>query len=213
MYEAWKRLSLSGLIYWVALGWLCTASAALAAGPDIRGRVELQVSGVSLAQVGPVVVYLEMLDGQAEKPATDPATMLQRNARFRPTFLIVMRGQAVEMPNFDAIYHNVFSFSRPNDFDLGLYPAGESRSIVFEHAGVVKMYCSIHENMNAPIFVAPGPHYTLIDPDGRFVLKDVPPGRYRLSTWCERLPSTTREVTVEAGRGVEVEIQLATLSS
>jgi hypothetical protein len=30
-------------------------------------------------------------------------------------------GSTVAFPNFDALYHNVFSLSQPHPFDLGLY--------------------------------------------------------------------------------------------
>jgi plastocyanin len=69
--------------------------------------------------------------------------MHQREARFAPPFLAIAAGQSVAMENDDAIYHNVFSFSKSNDFDLGLYPAGESRTVTFRYAGVVRTYCSI----------------------------------------------------------------------
>ena len=81
-----------------------------------------------------------------------------------------------------------------------------------EHNAVRLAYCSIHESMNATIFVAPGPHHALIRPDGRFEMKGVPTGRYRLSTWCERLPATQMEIVVEADSDLEVEVQLLSLT-
>ena len=71
------------------------------------------------------------------------------------------------MPNDDVIFHNVFSYSTPNDFDLGLYPRGESRAKTFQYPGVVRIYCSIHESMNATIFVAPSIWHAVVGADGR----------------------------------------------
>ena len=134
---------------------------------ELRGRVSLGVAGVPLAAVAPVVVYLEALDGaRSRAPPRAPARMRQRDARFSPPFLVVAAGQSVEMANDDAIYHNVFSYSRPNDFDLGLYPAGESRKLVLRHPGVVKLYCSIHESMNATILVAPTRWFDVVNAKG-----------------------------------------------
>jgi len=167
--------------------------------PAVRGRVKLSIPGVSMTDVGPVVAYLERLDGDpsAGRPPA-PASIVQVGANFDPGFLVIERGQPVEMPNADAIYHNVFSFSKPNDFDLGLYPAGESRTIQLDHAGVVKIYCSIHESMSGTIFVAPEPHFSVVGASGRFTIEGVPPGRYRLSVWCERLPTLSMEIEVGA---------------
>ncbi len=175
----------------------------------VRGRVLLSVEGASLPDAGAIVVYLEPRDGAQGlgRPEGTPR-IRQRNARFTPGFLAIAVGQTVEMPNDDAIYHNVFSYSKPNEFDLGLYRAGESRSITFQHPGAVKFYCSIHENMNGTIFVAPSPYFSTVSPEGRFEIRNVAAGRYRLSTWSERLPGMSREIQVRAGSTVELEIRV-----
>ncbi len=192
---------------------LVLALPAAASATDVRGKVDLALPGVSIADVGPVVVYLERLDRAAEAPPELPeARIVQEGARFSPGFLVVSPGQPVDMPNADGIYHNVFSFSKPNDFDLGLYPAGQSRTVRFETPGLVKIYCSIHESMSAAILVAPGPHHAVVSTAGRFAIDDVPPGRYRLSVWCERLAGTSVEIEVTAERGAPVEVQWSPLT-
>jgi len=188
-----------------ATAWLwaaCLLAGVASAEPsaEIRGRVALGVEDLPLAAVAPVVVYLEAIDGTAPgAPPRHAASMHQLDARFSPSFLVVASGQSVEMANDDAIYHNVFSYSRPNDFDLGLYPAGESRTLVLRHPGVVKIYCSIHESMNATILVAPTPWFDTVSTSGAYALRDVPPGRYRAVVWSERLPATAREIEVRLG--------------
>jgi plastocyanin len=176
----------------------------------VAGRVLLQVEGVPLAEVGPTVVFLESLDGAGggEVPAVRHR-IRQRDAHFDPDFLAIAAGETIDMPNEDAIFHNVFSFSKPNQFDLGLYPAGESRSVRFRHPGVVKIYCSIHESMSATVFVAPTAWLVVAAPSGEFSLRDVPAGRYRVHVWNERLPEASRTVEVQGGREVRVEIALA----
>jgi plastocyanin len=178
-------------------------------GGGVRGRVSLATEGASLRDAGAIVVYLEPLEGARGLGRSEGTPQVrQRNARFTPGFLAIAVGQTVEMPNDDAIYHNVFSYSKPNEFDLGLYRAGESRSITFQHPGAVKFYCSIHENMNGTIFVAPSRWFATVSPAGVFDLWDVPEGRYRLRTWSERLPATSRELQVRAGQTVELEIRV-----
>ena len=173
----------------------------------MRGHVRLELEGTRIADAGPIVAYLEPL-GATPAPLAPRAvpTVHQRDARFSPQFLAIAAGQSVAMPNDDAIYHNVFSYSTPNDFDLGLYPAGESRTVTFRHAGVVRTYCSIHESMNATIFVAPSSYFAVAGATGEFVIRDVAPGRYKLTTWCERLPAVTREIQVQPGMGATVDL-------
>jgi plastocyanin len=179
---------------------LCLAAslAAPAAAGELRGRVGLALPGLTLPDVGPVVVYLES-DKPIAAPAPKPAEMRQQNARFSPAFLAVARGTDVAMPNDDAIYHNAFSFSSPNDFDLGLYPAGESRAVAFQHPGLVKIFCSIHEAMNGTVFVAPTPWFAVVDADGSFRIRSIPRGKFHLRTWAEKLPPIEKPVSIGAG--------------
>lgn len=186
----------------------------VAAAGEVRGRVALGVTGAELASVGPVVVYLEGVDAPISfQPPQRKLAIHQKNAEFSPSFLVISAGETVEMPNDDMIYHNVFSYSTPNDFDLGIYPRGESRAKTFQYPGVVRFYCSIHESMNGTIFVAPSLWHTMAAPDGSFTLRDVPPGRYRLRTWNRRLPPATQIVDVGTGPPVTAELTVATGSA
>jgi len=174
---------------------------------SVSGRVILGVQGVSLADLGHSVVFL---DSGTPVPPTraERLSIHQRNARFAPDFLAIGVGQTVEMPNDDQIFHNVFSFSKPNDFDLGLYPAGEKRRVTFAHPGVVQIYCSIHETMSGTIFVSPSPWFAVASTQGDFVISGVPPGRYTLRVWNERLPETRRELTLAPGERSRLELSL-----
>jgi plastocyanin len=181
----------------------CSVAVGVRAEPagELRGRVSLGVANLPLSAVAPVVVYLEALDAKGVAtgaPARTPH-MRQRDARFSPSFLVIAAGQSLEMVNDDAIYHNVFSYSKPNDFDLGLYPAGESRKLLLRHPGVVKLYCSIHESMNATILVAPTRWFDVVGAKGSYALTGVPPGQYRAVVWTERLPVTARVIEIGAG--------------
>lgn len=175
----------------------------------IEGRLQLEVPDASLADLGPVVVFLDPVDGAPPFPTPRERVAIdQEGARFIPSFRAIVRGQTVDMPNRDAIFHNVFSFSPSNEFDLGMYPAGESRSVTFDHPGVVKVYCSIHERMSATIWVAPTPWFAVATPAGRFSIDAVPPGRYRLRTWTERLPETEARISLAEGQRMVRDIAL-----
>ena len=168
----------------------------------VRGRVVLGVAGASMDDLGPIVVTLDAPEEGSRLDFAVPTAvpeMRQSGVRFRPRLLVVTVGQRVALPNDDAIYHNVFSFSKPNDFDLGLYPQGESRSVVLRHPGVVRTYCSIHESMSGTILVAPSPWHAVADASGAFEIRGVPPGRYRLWVWNDRLPRVVRRIRVDAG--------------
>ncbi len=176
---------------------------------EVAGRVTLGVEGTRLADLGPVVVFLEGEVGAAAPPAPSRSyTIRQRNARFDPDFLVVTAGQSVQMPNDDTIFHNVFSFSRHNDFDLGIYPAGKSRSVTFAKPGLVKIYCSIHESMSGGVLVVPSSWYAIASASGDYQIAGVPAGRYRLSVWNEKLPPATRTVQVKADGTLRADVAL-----
>ena len=157
---------------------------------------------------GRVVVYLE---AQSERPdagaqASRAAIDLWSTDRARPQIVAV--GQSVRFRNRDPIYHRVFSTSAPNDFELEPLPAGSAASHRFTRPGVVRIYCALHEQESAVVFVAPTPHYGLADAAGRFVLRDVSPGRYRLRAWGEGLASAPLELVVAPGDAKQVELRV-----
>ena len=57
-------------------------------------------------------------------------------------------------------------------------------------------YCQIHPWMQAYLGVYDHPYFMVTDADGRFTLKDVPPGTYVVEAWHERFGSRTANVTL-----------------
>jgi len=173
----------------------------------IQGKVVVSLPGVRMDRLGPIVIQLEPVEGRRKyEVPQDVPTLRQKDARFVPPLLVIAAGQSVDMPNEDRILHNVFSFSRPRRFDLGLYAGGETRRIHFPDAGIVRVYCSIHASMNATIYVAPSPYTAIVDGRGKFSIGDAPPGRYRLTSWCQKLPALNRVVDIRAGETTGVEL-------
>ena len=69
--------------------------------------------------------------------------------------------RAVEFPNGDPFFHNVFSLSRAANFNLGRYARGQTRGREFTKAGTVKVYCDIHSHMSATILVFDHPYFAI----------------------------------------------------
>jgi plastocyanin len=153
-----------------------------------------------------VVVYLEASDALRKVPGPEHAapSMRQEGLAFVPHVLPVLRGTSVEFPNADPVFHNVFSLSRAASFDLGRFPRGESRTLAFDTAGVVKVFCHIHSDMGAVIMVLDNPFFTAPDHDGRFRIDGLPAGDYRITAWHERARPSTRSIHVEAGGAAHV---------
>jgi plastocyanin len=154
-----------------------------------------------------VAVYLE---GRFPSPASNAvekpvARMEQANRRFSPETVVIQAGSKVSFPNNDPIFHNVFSLSGPKTFDLGNYPKGDTRMVMFPEPGIVYVNCHLHPNMTATIVVTPNRWNTQADRDGRFSLQDVPPGKYTVVAWHKAAGFFRQTVVLAAGRDERVE--------
>jgi hemoglobin len=169
---------------------------------SLTGQLRLEGGG-DHAAAGPdglAVVTLEPLaaGGRARRRPPRRRVIEQRNREFAPRVLAVPVGSTVSFPNFDGIFHNVFSRSEARPFDLGLYTRGQARELVFDREGVVRIGCNLHANMLAYVVVVSAPHYVVSDPGGRFSFRSVEPGRYRLRVYSDRSQEpVTREVVIE----------------
>lgn len=161
-----------------------------------------------------MVVILEPAKENSKGPqaaaSKPPVTAMldQQGARFDPDLIVIPVGSTVEFPNSDPIFHNVFSLSKAQPFDLGYYPRGESRSVRFEHPGVIQVYCHIHANMYAAIVVTASPWFQKPAADGSFSFSNVPPGRYRLTAWHKIAGLHKVNVDVPASGTAEVAIRV-----
>jgi hypothetical protein len=123
---------------------------------------------------------------------------VQKNKSFQPYILVVPVGAAVEFPNRDPWFHNVFSLFEGKRFDLGLYEAGESRVVHFDREGISYIFCNIHPEMSAVVIALSTPYYAIAGRGGNFSLPSVPAGRYMLHVWSERAsPEATQAVQRE----------------
>lgn len=137
-------------------------------------------------------------------PDTIPA-MAQKDKMFLPSVLAVGVGYTVGFPNLDPFFHNVFSYSKPKQFDLGRYPKGKTETVMFDKPGIVKVFCEIHYSMRAYVHVLNTPYFATSDEKGHFVIRDVNPGKYSLNVWQENLSDLSQAITV-TGDSVYIEI-------
>ena len=173
------------------------------AGP-LSGTVRTTTRGDAVPATA--IVYAEPLDSAATRKGAK-ASLVQKNKSFQPHTIAVPAGSTVSFPNNDPLFHNVFSRSAPQPFDLGLYRSGETRARTFTQPGTYRVFCNIHPQMTALVVVAPTPYVTTVGADGRFVL-DLPPGRYRLTALSERAGPVSVEATSTAGAATAPELVL-----
>jgi plastocyanin len=155
----------------------------------IEGKVE-----VPGGDVRDVYVYVDNVRGPRMAGTVE---IKQENKQFIPRLAVVPVGTTVTFPNLDPIFHNVFSNSPTNSFDLGSYRAGDqTRSVVMTKPGVVDVFCNMHQRMSAHVLVVPSKHYAKVRPDGSFRLEGVPVGTRNLVAWSPSLRAVKRNVDV-----------------
>jgi plastocyanin len=162
-----------------------------------------QISGGGALGPGGAVVWLRRASGATPRPApVRGKSFNQVNKTFVPRVLPVTVGSTVSFTNQDPIFHNVFSLSRPNDFDSGLYKAGQSYSKTFNKAGPVQVLCNIHASMLGYVVVVDSPWYGQADGRGTFTIRGVPPGDYDLEAWHEAASQTIRQKVSVGNEGL-----------
>lgn len=151
-------------------------------------------------------VFVENIRG----PATSgKVTIEQVRKQFVPSWAVVQRGKTIEFPNLDNIYHNVFSLSADNSFDLGLYAAGgEVKSHTFVEPGVVDIHCNIHPSMASSVLVVPNRFFTRVNANGTFELQGVPSGRRKIAAWAPGSKLSSDWVVLEGGGSAEISLRL-----
>ena len=178
-----------------------------ALGADLTGKVQFEskrrLNHLSEAEIA--VVFYRPANNlvKAASPVTSPK-LAERNAsekdkaemdavemrmsmkQFQPTVVAVQTGTNVHFPNADRVIHNAFSTTKNNEFDLGLYSQGESKTHRFDEPGLVKVFCNVHQNMYGYVMVLDTPHFTRLRADGSFELNDLPNGPGKLFIWHPR---------------------------
>jgi plastocyanin len=159
------------------------------AGPDTPGVVVWLVP----VESGPKIV--------STANANKRLQIIQKNKSFQPHLTVTRVGSVVDFPNHDPFFHNVFSLFDGKRFDLGLYEAGATNSVRFDHPGVSFLFCNIHPEMSAIVVAVDTAYYGVSDRLGNVIITNVPDGKYGLFVWYERgvpeeLKALTRSVHI-----------------
>jgi plastocyanin len=167
----------------------------------VRGKVELPKG----EPVG--YVYVENVFAPAVR--SEKVVIEQVRKQFVPNWAVIQRGTTVEFPNTDSVYHNVFSQSSGNSFDLGLYNStSAAKNHTFNEPGSVDIFCNIHPQMAASILVVPNRHFAKVKPDGSFEISDIPGGKRKVVAWAPGSRLHVQWVELGGGETADVDFKL-----
>ena len=188
-----RRLALASVLV------LAAVSLGAAETGTVRGKVVVagQKSNAN------AVISIEA-PGLKFAPAPEPIKIDQKGFRFIPHITVIAPGTTVRFLNNDPEPHNVYS--PEGRYNLGTWPTGATRDHTFDKPGIYSQLCNIHPDMLAYVVVLETPHFAVTDSTGSFEVGGVPPGKYLVWAWHEKKDGLEREITVEAGRVLDLDL-------
>jgi plastocyanin len=168
--------------------------------PRIREQAHASIEGsvrVAGGEAEAVYVYVDNVKASPVRGKT--VQIKQEGKQFTPSHAVVQVGTNLWFPNEDSIFHNVFSQSPRNSFDLGAFRAGPPpRPVTMTASGVVDVQCNMHESMRASVLVVPNRLYAKVRSDGTFKIEGVPTGSRRVVAWGPNLKPARQTIDLGA---------------
>lgn len=147
-----------------------------------------------------VIVYLKNVH-KSTGPSQPPAVLDQHWGMYHPQILAIQTGQKLLVKNSDKCMHNVDvePTVSGNPTSNQMQPPG-SPPLTFTFPKpemFITFKCDIHPWMFAWVSVMSSPYYDISNKQGKFVIKNVPPGKYTIVADHRKLGAKTK--TVEVG--------------
>jgi plastocyanin len=148
-----------------------------------------------------VVVSLNVT-GKSTGAGAPAAVLDQKGCVYVPTIFAVQTGQKIIVKNSDPCIHNVHTISTAGNADHNdaQMPGGADLTYTFDKPEMfLKFQCDVHPWMKAWVTVVDSPYFSVSGKDGKFVIKNVPPGKYTITANHRKLGAQTQEVEVKDG--------------
>ena len=146
-----------------------------------------------------VIVSLKGITGKSTGASAAPVVMDQKGCLYSPQILAVQTGQKVIVKNSDNCVHNVHTMPKENTSqNMVQMPGGADLTFTFDKPEpFLKFQCDVHPWMFAWVTVIDIPYYAVSDKEGKFTIKDVPPGKYTLEAAHRKLGAQTADIEVK----------------
>jgi plastocyanin len=150
-------------------------------------------------QLADVVVYLKGVPSASTGASADPVVLDQKGCLYTPQILAVQTGQKVIVKNSDPCVHNVHTAPTANpEANQVQMPNGADLTFTFDKPEpFLKFKCDVHPWMFAWVSVFDHPYFAVSGPDGKFTIKNVPPGKYTLEAAHRKLGVKSAEIEVK----------------
>ncbi len=145
------------------------------------------------------------------KPVTEKLKVKldQQGCAYLPHVIAAPVGATLEIVNSDAILHNVHATEGSTRvFNYAMPIKGQVIPKVLKTPGLLKIICDVHSWMHAYVEVLPTRAFAVTDAEGNYQIDDLPPGKYTVKLWQERLGERVEHVEVLAGAATKLDIAL-----
>jgi plastocyanin len=151
-------------------------------------------------ELADVVVSLKGVPSGSTGASAPPVVMDQKGCLYVPTILAMQTGQKLIVKNSDPCIHNVHAVSKNNpESNQVQMPGGADLTFTFDKPEpFLKFQCEVHPWMFAWVTVFDHPYFAISGADGKFTIKNVPPGKYTLQAVHRKLGTQTAEIEVKA---------------
>jgi plastocyanin len=154
---------------------------------------------VSSGKLANVFVYVKegLPQGTFAVPS-DPVVLDQKGCRYNPHMMGIMAGQQLKVLNTDTANHNIHDMPQSNPaWNESQSPTDKPIFKAFEKPEMmIPIQCNQHPWMRAYINVMSHPYFAVSAADGRFTIKNLPPGDYTLAAVHEKFGEQTMHVKV-----------------
>jgi plastocyanin len=151
-------------------------------------------------ELADVVVSLQGVTGKSTGASAPPAVMDQKGCVYTPTILAIQTGQKLIVKNSDTCIHNVHTkptVAGNEESNQVQMPGGADLTFTFaQPEPFLKFQCDVHPWMFAWVTVVDSPYFSVSDKDGKFVIKNVPAGKYTVEAAHRKLGAQTQDVEV-----------------
>lgn len=170
-------------------------------GPEIRPfsavTGDIRILGGARFDLGMAVVSLRPRDRPASTPDASGVVRVRSESRaFEPPLRVAWPRQPIELVNGGPLVHRLFTPRLP-DRVFELAPGGRSERFVLVDRGPARFYCSLHAGETFLVLIEDAPWVAVLGSDGRYRFEPVPPGRYTLTLWSERVAGPIRQILVD----------------
>jgi plastocyanin len=151
-------------------------------------------------ELADVVVYLKGVPSASTGASAEPVVLDQKNCLYTPQILAVQTGQKVIVKNSDPLIHNVHTKPAANpEVNQVQMANGADLTFTFDKPEpFLKFQCDVHQWMFAWVSVFDHPYFAISGPDGKFTIKNVPPGKYTLEAAHRKLGKQSADIEVKA---------------